>query len=290
MSKSLLEQIEGLLGIPKGELSSQIDKDGNISETAFDSISAAHESKLTLAKVAGKAEERKMEKRLTLTALEKSISEKYGVEIKEVSEMIEDVLNKEREQIKLNPEDVKKSPAFTEAMAAKNAEIEKYKTDINTMKSDFQGTIIDTNLDRLIPELATKHGFKLPEDEVRREKFSSLIKQDLKTGDLVLKFENGKAVITDKDGNAPVDSNYNPVTFDDRFNQVAGIYLDKDTAQQRQSPDTRDDKSQPPAKFSFQKPSTMREAVAHSFTIKDKAERDAYIGEMTIWEKEGTLS
>lgn len=285
MSKSLLELLEGVLGKTSGELSSLIDEQGELKDDSIETLKAALSEKIETVRKAGIKEGHGRGMRETLSAKEKSIAELLGVEPDTIENMVESKLSKERDAIKANPEDITKSQIFIEAMKAQHEEKAK-------MKQEFQDSLLDISLEQYVPDVLTKNGFKIPEDEARREVFKNLLLAKVKEGDVSFKLENNKPVLLDKTGNpiATKENNYNPLTIDDRLIQLASVIYDKDTTPPRQSPDTRDDKVTPPTQYSFQKPSTKDEAVKHSMSIKDRVEREAYIAQIPVWEKEGQLS
>lgn len=145
----------------------------------------------------------------TLEKLERDLAKEYGVQVKPVRQLIEDVITT---KTKTNPDDE------TARLKQQIVDLEKtWSEKLNAEKTNFETRFVDNELERIISELPIDaEGEKLNN---QREIVRTMVK-----GKLQFQMENGN-IVPIKDGRPVVDNKLDPVPMKDVIYGFAKDYV-----------------------------------------------------------------
>lgn len=228
-----LEAVARLLNKTPGDITEALKESDQTAKDKWlsDNISSFVEDERTKAGATGRSkgfdEGHGKAKKDTLTAAEKLLRDKHGVEGDTLEEIVDNIALKSKEASKLNPDDVKNSSVYLEMETAFKDRIKKLSEDLDSERTSRERDKVMTSVKSSIETKLTKMGYQLPDDAVKKAKWLKVILDDLEDQETIVSLNaNGEPVVLGPDKKAKVDNvTMRDIAFDDHLNKVAGSYL-----------------------------------------------------------------
>src|SRR5690554_2918071 len=229
MESIKLELLESVLGTDVGAIKKIVESEGVTDKEVKESLKALVDNRdqdlIKRVKSDAHDEGHGRGLRESREKLEKELADEYGVEKSDVKSMIKALVEKEREAVKLNPDDVLKSDVYNNLKTDLEKKIEEKENEISSLSESFRQENVNNALNRKVNTLIQKGGYKLPEDAAKREMHLDWLRTKLRDG---VDFKiDGDSISVIKDGKPLKDDKYQEVGFEDYFNNIAGVILDK---------------------------------------------------------------
>lgn len=236
-----LELIAGVLGTSAGSLSELIESDDNekSAENLKKHLTGVLQSKIDKAKKAGKDEALGQAKRTALDKAESELADKYGVEKADLADLVESIVEKNREKIKSNPDDIRNSDVYLEDIKKVKDEYKKLEDSFKEYKDTQKTEQIHSSVEQSARSLIEEK-FDLPEDEKKRSRMVDLFLKDLIGSDVSFDLDKeGEIRVLDANGNPLRTDMMDEVEFDKLVEKNASEIFDPKQDTGRQSPNNR---------------------------------------------------
>jgi len=236
-----LELIADVLGTSAGSLSELIesDNDEKSAENLKKHFNSVIQKKIDKAKRLGKDEALGQAKRTALDKAESELAEKYGVDKKELPDLVESIVEKNREKIKSNPDDIRNSDVYLEDIKKVKDEYKKLEDSFDQFKTNQKKEKVHSSVQQSARSLLQEK-FALPEDKKKRSRMVDLFLNDLLGSDVSFDLDDdGKVKVLDSNGNPLRTEMMDEIELDKLVEKRASEIFDPKQDCGRQSPNNR---------------------------------------------------
>jgi len=233
------EFLADVLETSPGELTQAL-KDGEQFKPQADIeaiIKSQFGEKLLAAKLSGKKEGKSWGEKESLTAKEKALKAKFGVEGNNIDEIVEAAIEAASKHSKLNPEDVKNSEVYINDTKRLKAALKEKDDEIAAKVSSFQKAETMRVAKEAGLRLLKEKNFVLPDNEDIKETMLSTLFEKLEDDQTKVSLIDGKIVILDANGRIKEnESGTKEMTFEDHFVSKSKKFFQVAVADNRKSP------------------------------------------------------
>lgn len=227
-----MELVASVLGTDPGVLAESLKSaDGNLKPTSeIEGFLKEHfGKKLNEVKRSGIDEGYGRGKKESLTSKEKELAQKFEIsDYQGFDGLFDAIITKHSQTSKLNPDDVRKSEHYITDIKAKNEEIKKWKSELDTFKGQVEHEKVSSKVNQAIISIIEdpQHKYVIPANKTIKDNVVNAMLSKVWNGDY--KFEIGeKAIgIRDKDGNPLQDELMTPIKLDDWVHGLAKGYFE----------------------------------------------------------------
>ena len=234
-----LEFLADVLETSPGELTQAL-KDGENFKPQADIeaiIKSQFGEKLLSAKLSGKKEGKSWGEKESLTAKEKALKAKFGVEGSNLDEIVDAAVEAAKQHSKLNPEDVKNSEVYINDTKRLKALLKEKEDEIASKVSSFQKAETMRVAKEAGLRLLKEKNFVLPENEDIKETMLSTLFEKLEDDQTRVSLVDGKIVILDANGRIKEnESGTRELSFEDHFVSKSKKFFPQAVIDNRQSP------------------------------------------------------
>jgi hypothetical protein len=224
--------------------------------------------------------------------LEQSLADRYGLKpTGKVDELIEQVIASQRTKIDIDDNTIRSHEVYLNDLKKIKTMYDQTVNDFETFKSDISKRELKSELIGKIEAYATENKYILPGDPGRRKNNISLFVDTLFNQGVNIIGQDGKIMLTDKEGKALKDDMMNEVNFEKWLSEKISMYYEKQEGDTRQSPGRAATGSGVTGGKSYSFPSfkDVEEATAYAYKIKDSEERKAFLVHMDSLRKQGQM-
>ncbi len=243
-----LEFLADVLETSPGELTQAL-KDGENFKPQADIeaiIKSQFGEKLLSAKLSGKKEGKSWGEKESLTAKEKALKAKFGVEGANLEEIIDNAVEAAKQHSKLNPEDVKNSEVYINDTKRLKALLKEKEDEIASKVSSFQKAETMRVAKEAGLRLLKEKNFVLPENEDIKDTMLSTLFEKLEDDQTRVSLVDGKIVILDANGRIKEnESGTRELSFEDHFVSKSKKFFPQAVADNRQSPGHKNGDTKP---------------------------------------------
>jgi hypothetical protein len=243
-----LEFLADVLETSPGELTQAL-KDGEQFKPQADIeafVKSQFGEKLLSAKLSGKKEGKSWGEKESLTAKEKALKAKFGVEGANLEEIIDNAVEAAKSHSKLNPEDVKSSEVFISETKRLKQLLKDKEDEIASKVSSFQKAETMRVAKEAGLRLLKEKNFVLPENEDIKETMLSTLFEKLEDDHTRVSIVDGKIVILDANGRIKEnESGTRELSFEDHFVSKSKKFFTQAVADNRQSPGHKNNEPKP---------------------------------------------
>ena len=233
------EFLADVLETSPGELTQAL-KDGEQFKPQADIeafIKSQFGEKLLAAKLSGKKEGKSWGEKEALTAKEKALKAKFGVEGTNLDEIIEAAVDAAKKNTQLNPDDVRNSEVFISETKRLKALLKEKEDEIASKVSSFEKAETMRTAKEYGLRLLKEKNFVLPENEDIKETMLTTLFEKLESDQTKLARIDGKIAVVDAHGRIKEnETGTRELTFDDHFVTVSKKFFPQAVADNRQSP------------------------------------------------------
>ncbi len=173
----------------------------------------------------------------SLTAKERELKEKYGVDGKDIDEIFESAVEAAKTTSQSNPEDVKNSEVYINDTKKLKQIIEEKDNEIVSIKKGFERTETFRGARQYGEKLLKDQNFVLPDDDDIANNLIATIFEKLEDDNTKIATVDGKLVVLDANGKPKEnEAGTKDITFDDHLISTAKRYLKVAVADDRKSP------------------------------------------------------
>mgnify|MGYP006321290635 FL=1 len=234
-----LEFLADVLETSPGELTQAL-KDGENFKPQADIeafVKSQFSEKLLSAKLSGKKEGKSWGEKESLTAKEKALKAKFGVEGSNLDEIVDAAVEAAKQHSKLNPEDVKNSEVYINDTKRLKALLKEKEDEISAKVSSFQKAETMRVAKEAGLRLLKEKNFVLPENEDIKETMLSTLFEKLEDDQTRVSLVDGKIVILDANGRIKEnESGTRELSFEDHFVSKSKKFFPQAVIDNRQSP------------------------------------------------------
>lgn len=235
-------------------------------------------------------------KKEALSNLEKSLAEKYGVDVMEAEKMIDKIVEEKTKVKADDPDKIKQSEVYINDIRAEIEKREKIESDFNEFKTNVdrheQQNTVKSKIDLMLEE----NNFVLPEKPLRREKLKkALYREILDDSETKFEIDDQGIRVLNKDGKPKRNDNLKELNFKDYTLSVAKTYFDIAEGDGRNSPGNKNGDGSAGGsgaggeEFQFPKIESREKGMQHLYSIKDIEEKKAFNEYLKELEKAGSF-
>lgn len=241
MIENIAEFLSDVLGTTEGEITTAL-KDGENwkSQAEIGSyIKEQFDGRLHKAKTASRLEGHGRGAKESLTAKEKELKAKLGVEGNTIEEIVDAALESAKKSSITNPEDVRNSEVFINETKRLKAIIKEKEDEIASKETTFSKKETRRLTEAEGLKLLEKLKFVLPEDQDMKEEYLSILFDKLEDADTVISLspDGKKLVVLDSHGKPKEnETGTKEISFEDLLGSKAKRYFKQAVADDRKSP------------------------------------------------------
>lgn len=271
-----LEFMAGLIGIKPGELSEAIKNDEELKPQAeiYEFVKSTYSSKLNDVRKEARDEGYGRGKRESLTGLEKTLAEKYGIEAAGIDKMISAIIKKSGKEQKITPELIKASETYVQDL---KTEIDKrlaIERDFETFKTGVTAEEQKRTVKSEALKILEQNKFALPKSQKVKDRLLDTFVEEIMSGRKIA-IKDGEISVTDENGNPIRNDLQNVMTFNDVSVSLASEFFEIQNGDGRQSPGAQTPPSGGGA-HKFPEIKSQEDFINHYRTISDLDEKRAF--------------
>ena len=176
-------------------------------------------------------------KKETMEQIEARLAEKYGVQKSKFDDMMEEIVSKQKETFKANPNDIRNSDIYLNDIKAEKERLKELEQSFEKEKKNWKAQQVQLLGQNKATQYLTGSNFALPEDQSKRDNLVRLFLKDVfNDPENRIEPEGASLKVLDKDGYPVRNEMKEPITFDDYLESKANLYFEKRSDKKPSSP------------------------------------------------------